>query len=87
MDLIGDHRRARAYAQQGLELAVKAQFRPEQALLRLQLAELEASDGRRDDAHRLLEQTIAELESMHMWPGFERAQALCSRWRRGAGSM
>lgn len=74
-----DYDRARTYAEQALNVAEKVRFRPEAALARLQLAELQLQLGNVQEARPLLDETTPELEAMRMRPDFERARALRSQ--------
>jgi hypothetical protein len=68
MALLGDHRQAVRYAEQALAVGDEIRFRPEQALARLQLAELLSTAPDRS--------VVGELESMHMRPALARARSL-----------
>ena len=70
--LRGDREQVRAYYQQGLEVSQKARFRPEIALIRLELAELLLKESPAEAlAH--LDLAIAEFQEMKMQPALERA--------------
>jgi tetratricopeptide (TPR) repeat protein len=71
--------RARTYATQAMRIAEKVGFRPEAALARLQLAQLELEEGNLPEVRRLLDQTTPELVAMHMQPALEDAIALRSK--------
>jgi hypothetical protein len=74
--LLGDKSKAMAYNQQALEVAGKVRFRPEIALIRLQMAELlldDADAAKRTEAHAHLDFAIGEFRAMKMQPALERA--------------
>ena len=69
---------ARAYYATGLAACEKIRFRPEIALIKLQLAELllDHHPDERAEAIEHLDFAIAELRQMKMAPSLERAEAL-----------
>jgi tetratricopeptide (TPR) repeat protein len=67
MVLLGDRGRALAYAEQALAVAEKVRFRPEAALARLQLAELQPDNA------PCLARAVSELRELDMRPGLTRA--------------
>ena len=73
--LLGEPDRARAYYHEALEAAGKIRFRPEIALIRLQLAELllEHCPADRAEAMEHLDFAIGEFRDMKMQPSLERA--------------
>jgi len=73
--LQGRYDEARAYYDQALEACAKIRFRPEIALIRLDLAELllEHYPEEREAAIEHLDFAIAELREMKMQPALERA--------------
>ena len=73
--LLGESEKARAYYHRGLEAAGKIPFRPEIALIRLQLAELllEHYPDERPEALEHLDFAIGEFRDMKMQPSLERA--------------
>jgi hypothetical protein len=66
---------ARGFYEQALEVSERVRFRPEIALIRLDLAELllEHYPDERDAAIEHLDFAIAELRDMKMQPALERA--------------
>ena len=74
---------ARHYYAQALGIATKIRHRPEIALIRLGLAELDAAEGHSDAAREHLAFCIPEFEAMKMRPGLERALALKERLGNG----
>lgn len=74
--LLGETGKARLLHQQGLEAARSFGHRPEIALTRLGLAELDVAEGHVEAAQEHLAFCIPELEAMRMRPGLERALAL-----------
>jgi DNA-binding NarL/FixJ family response regulator len=88
--LLGDQAAARASYQTALAVATRARFRPELALIRLQLAELALAEASKPGAHqqrearaaeamRHLELAIPALRDMHMQPALARATAVQGR--------
>ena len=88
--LLGDQASARTSYLHALEVAGRVRFRPELALIHLQLAELglaeaaEPDGGRQREAHqaealRHFDVAISELRDMHMQPSLARATALHDR--------
>jgi len=73
--LLGHLDEARGYYAQALEVCEKVRFRPEIALIRLELAELllEHYPDERDAAIEHLDFAIGELREMKMQPSLERA--------------
>ena len=73
--LLGETDKARAYYHEALEAAGKIRFRPEIALIRLQLAELllEHYPDERAEAMEHLDFAIGEFRDMKMQPSLERA--------------
>src|SRR5207249_4707241 len=73
--LLGRLDQARGYYAQALELCEKVRFRPEIALIRLELAELllEHYPDERDAPIEHLDFAIGELREMKMQPSLERA--------------
>ena len=84
--LLGDRTGARASYAQALELTERIRYRPEIALIRLQLAELlhDGSSADRAEAREHLTFAIGELQEMKMRPALERALRL--RDRAGGGT-
>jgi DNA-binding CsgD family transcriptional regulator/tetratricopeptide (TPR) repeat protein len=76
--MLGQFDDASDYYGQALAVCTKVRFRPELALLHLQLAELivEHHPGRRTEAMEHLDAAIPELTSMQMQPRLERADEL-----------
>jgi DNA-binding CsgD family transcriptional regulator len=77
--LAGDALAARGYFEQGLAVCTQLQFRPELALIRLELAELLLDDPdavTRSEGSSQLQAAISELRAMHMRPSLERALGL-----------
>jgi DNA-binding CsgD family transcriptional regulator len=73
----GERLRARAYCEQALASCSRISFRPELALLHLELAELLVADGH-PEALTHLDTALRELGEMKMQPSLERAQRLRS---------
>ena len=71
----GDRAKARAYYDQALASCSRINFRPEQALVHLHLAELLIDDAH-SEALAHLNAAVHELQEMHMQPALERAQHL-----------
>ena len=73
--LLDEPDEARAYYQQALEVCARVRFRPEIALVRLDLAELllDHYPEERGEALEHLDFAIAELREMKMQPFLERA--------------
>src|SRR5262249_41522367 len=74
--LLGRQEDARRYYDQALDLATRVGHRPEQALIRLGLAELDVCEGHLAAAHEHLALCLPELERMQMGPALERALGL-----------
>jgi predicted ATPase len=75
----GDRQAARLYFEQGLKVCEHLGYRPEAALIRLELAELflsERESAARSNAVLNLDIAISEMTDMHMLPHLERALAL-----------
>jgi tetratricopeptide (TPR) repeat protein len=72
---LGRPGKAREYYQKGLELATRIKFRPEIALIHLQLAELllEHYPDEKKEALEHLDFAIKEFTDMKMQPSLERA--------------
>jgi DNA-binding CsgD family transcriptional regulator len=79
--LVGRPDDALGYYRQALEVCQTVRFRPEIALIRLDLAELllDRYSQHRSEAVGHLNFAIAELQAMHMRPALERAQGLIGR--------
>jgi DNA-binding NarL/FixJ family response regulator len=79
--MLGRPDEARTYFQQALDVCVKVRFRPEIALIRLDLAELLSNSAAEDRAQAFehLQFVAAEFEDMHMQPSLERARRLSHR--------
>jgi DNA-binding CsgD family transcriptional regulator len=88
--LLGDQASARTSYFHALEVAGRVRFRPELALIHLQLAELGLAQAgepgaaqerteSRAEAERYLNVAIPELREMHMQPALARATALHDR--------
>jgi hypothetical protein len=73
--LLGKPDEARAYYQQALEVGARVRFRPETALIQLQLAELLREHFPKEQAEALerLDFAIEEFRAMKMQPYLERA--------------
>jgi tetratricopeptide (TPR) repeat protein len=73
--LLGRHDEARTHYQEALKVATELKFRPEVALIRLQLAELLLEHYPKERAQALehLDFAIAEFRDMKMQPSLERA--------------
>jgi ATP/maltotriose-dependent transcriptional regulator MalT len=73
--LLGEYAQARDYYQQALEACEKIGFRPEIALIRLQLAELLLARYPEEHAAAVehLDFAISEFREMKMQPSLERA--------------
>jgi hypothetical protein len=73
--LLGQPEEARGYYNQGLEFCARIRFRPETALIRLELAELllESYPDERATAIEHLDFAIGEFREMKMQPFLERA--------------
>ncbi len=76
--MLGRPDEARAYFRQALDVCHKVRFRPEIALLRLDLAELLITSGADDRAQAFehLQFVVTEFEDMHMQPSLEHARRL-----------
>jgi hypothetical protein len=76
--MLGRVQEAKAFYVQGLEVCRKVAFRPEVALICLDLAQLrlEHFPAERAEALSSLDFAIVEFEAMHMAPSLERARAL-----------
>ena len=76
--LDGDRETARSSYERALRETAQLGFRPEQALIHLQLAELlmQGDSAERAAAKKHLATAIEELQAMHMRPALERALAL-----------
>jgi DNA-binding CsgD family transcriptional regulator len=71
---------ARNYFRQALEVCQRVRFRPEIALLHLDLAQLSSGSSReRAEAVEHLRFAISEFAEMHMQPSLDRASQLLSR--------
>jgi DNA-binding NarL/FixJ family response regulator len=79
--LLGRPAQAREAYEQALVVCQKARFRPELALIRLDLAELLLSNYPAEKVHseHLLQTATAEFEAMHMQPSLTRALRLAGR--------
>jgi DNA-binding NarL/FixJ family response regulator len=79
--LLGRPAQARDLYQQALEVCQKVRFRPELALLHLELAELLTQEypSERAVAAEHLQTATAEFEAMHMQPSLTRALELAGR--------
>lgn len=73
--MLGKPEEALGYYEQALDIATRVCFRPEVALIRLQLAELflEHYPGRRSEAMAHLSFAVGEFREMKMGPALERA--------------
>jgi DNA-binding CsgD family transcriptional regulator len=72
---------ARQYYRQALAVCRKVRFRPEIALLQLDMAELllEEFPEERSDATQYLHSAMAEARAMHLQPALERAERLLAQ--------
>jgi DNA-binding CsgD family transcriptional regulator len=79
--LLGRPAQAREAYEQALVVCQKARFRPELALIRLDLSELLLSNypAEKSQADDPLQTATAEFEAMHMQPSFTRARGLAGR--------
>lgn len=73
--LVGDGEQAKTYYQQAMEVCEKVQFRPEIAIIRLELAELLLANYPDEQAEAMahLDFAIAEFRDMKMQPSLARA--------------
>ena len=71
--LCGEGERARDCYRRALRVCQKVHFRPEIALIRLELAELLLTDGPGSEAAAHLDFAIGEFRDMKMQPALERA--------------
>jgi hypothetical protein len=79
--LLGNREQARAFYDRALAVATQARFRPEIALIRLQMAEL-AADGDAPEQQEAVDHlafVLPELDAMQMRPALERANVLRNR--------
>jgi DNA-binding CsgD family transcriptional regulator len=77
--ILGQRDAARVYFEQALELCQPLRYRPEAALVHLELAELllaQGQSGARSAAIEHLDLAISEMTEMHMRPHLERALSL-----------
>ena len=76
--MLGQPNEARRFYEQALDVCTQVQFRPELALVRLDLAELLLEDFVEERAHalELLSIATAEFRDMHMQPSLDRAVRL-----------
>ena len=79
--LVGRNTEARDFFQQALEVCERLHFRPESALIHLELAEVLIMyfPNKNAEASEHLQTAIAEFQAMHMQPGLQRAMKLCAR--------
>ena len=79
----GDHLAARRYFEQALQVCGRLPYRPEAALVHLELAELlllgERQVATRSEAMMHLDVAVSEMTDMHMRPHLERALSLQPR--------
>jgi DNA-binding CsgD family transcriptional regulator len=72
---------ARQYYQQALDVCTKVRFRPELALIQLDIVELllEQPPQERSEANQYLHSAMANARAMHLQPALERAERLLGR--------
>jgi DNA-binding CsgD family transcriptional regulator len=85
--MLGRPDEARSFYLQGLAICEQVRFRPELALIRLDLAELLLASfpDDRDTAFTYLGDAIQELDAMRMQPGLDRALTLQKAHAAGQG--